>query len=66
MVQRSLQLSMAQRSEIVQLRRLFLSKINNISQRRREIHQTLLVSPGSKFKTAGTLEPNPRSTRGSW
>jgi len=42
-LQRSLQLSQEQRTEIVQLRRLFLTKLSGISQQRREIHQSLMV-----------------------
>ena len=43
-LQRTLGLRQQQRSEIVQLRRLFLSKMNSIVQQRREIHQSLAVS----------------------
>ena len=41
--QRALALSPQQRQEIVQLRRLFLSKMNAIMQQRREINQSLAV-----------------------
>lgn len=42
-LQRALRLSQQQRTEIVQLRRLFLSKMNGIAQQRQEIHQSLAV-----------------------
>lgn len=42
-LQRALRLSQQQRTEIVQLRRLFLSKMNGIAQQRQEIHQCLAV-----------------------
>lgn len=46
-LQRSLQLSQEQRTEIVQLRRLFLTKLSGISLQRREIHQSLVVRRSS-------------------
>ena len=42
-VQRSLGLSDAQRTEIIQLRRLFLTKMGNITKQRRDIHETMMV-----------------------
>ena len=42
-LQRSLGLSEAQRTEIIQLRRLFLTKMGNITKQRREIHETMMV-----------------------
>ena len=61
-LQRSLRLSMAQRTEIIQLRRLFLSKMHGITQQRREIHQTMMVSrsrchqPLSRFQCLCDLQ----------
>lgn len=49
LLQRALGLSQQQRQEIVQLRRLFLSKMNSIVQQRCEIHQTLAVRSSSQF-----------------
>lgn len=45
-LQRSLQLSVEQRSELVQLRRLFISKLSSIIDQRKEIYALLSVSSG--------------------
>jgi hypothetical protein len=42
-LQRALRLSQQQRAEIVQLRRIFLNKMNAIAQQRHDIHQSLAV-----------------------
>lgn len=42
-LQRALHLSQQQRTEFVQLRRLFLSKMQGIAQQRQDIHQSLAV-----------------------
>lgn len=44
MLQRSLLLSPEQRSELIQLRRLFISKLSSIIEQRKEIYTLLTVS----------------------
>ena len=45
-------LSEAQRTEIIQLRRLFLTKMGNITKQRREIHETMMVCLQPLFCTS--------------
>ena len=44
LLQRSLLLSPEQRAELIQLRRLFISKLSSIIDQRKEIHALLSVS----------------------
>lgn len=54
-LQRSLGLSEAQRTEIIQLRRLFLTKMGNITKQRRDIHETMMVRFSPPLHVVGLL-----------
>ncbi len=73
-LQRSLGLTPQQRQEIVQLRRLFITKMDTIVQQRRHIHQSLLVGSPSPHPSLFTPSlrahtpphvPEPPTTRGA-